>query len=182
MVSFTLLSPLRFRAPFPEGLGPKPAVRTPVFSLNRSQSGFSLVEVVLAVAVVSFSLLPMVALLPTGLESVRESANDTALGAILEKARAELNQAAWSDVSSRLNGRQWFFDESGKHLPAGAASPGAYYLLRFVVNPAQVQGAAPLFENSARRVTLEVRYPVFAPANNQKTQLIALLAARQSSR
>jgi uncharacterized protein (TIGR02598 family) len=149
---------------------------------KRCQSGFSLVEVVLAVGVVSFSLLPMLALLPTGLESVRESANETALGAIVAKARAELNQAAWSDVSSNLNGNQWFFDESGKFLAGGAASPGAHYLLQFGVNSAQVEGAAPLFENSARRVTLEVRYPVFAPAGNQKTQLIALLAARQSSR
>ena len=151
-------------------------------SAKRCQSGFSLVEVVLAVGVVSFSLLPMLALLPTGLESVRESANEAALAAIVAKARAELNQAAWSDVSAKLNGRQWFFDESGKLLAGGAASPGAHYLLQFGVNSAQVEGAAPLFDASARRVTLEVKYPVFAPAKNQKSQVIALLAARQSSR
>jgi uncharacterized protein (TIGR02598 family) len=124
----------------------------------------------------------MVALLPTGLDGVRESANETALNGIVGKARAELNQAAWTDVSGALNGKLWFFDESGKHLPEGASSPGAHYSLNFVVNPAQVTGAAPSFETVSRRVTLEVKYPVFAPAANQKTLIVALLAARQSSR
>jgi uncharacterized protein (TIGR02598 family) len=164
------------------GSGLKNAQASPGMRIQCLKSGFSLVEVALAVGVVSFSLLPMVALLPTGLDGVRESANETALNGIVGKARAELNQAAWKDVSGTLNGKLWFFDESGKRLPDRASSPGAHYSLNFLVNSAQVTGAAPSFETVSRRVTLEIKYPVFAPAANQKTLTVALLAARQSSR
>jgi uncharacterized protein (TIGR02598 family) len=161
---------------------------------KRFQSGFSLVEVVLALGIVSFSLLPMLALLPTGLESIRESANETALSAIIGKARAELNLADWSQVSGSLTGsikgalkgslkdKRWFFDESGKFLPEGESSPGAFYELGSSVNDAQLVGGAPGFAKSARRVTFLVKYPMFAPPENQKTYAVALLVARQSSR
>jgi type II secretory pathway pseudopilin PulG len=57
--------------------------------LIHSIDAFSLVEVTLALAVVSFPMLSILALLPVGLETLRDSRVDTAVGDIHRQLRAE---------------------------------------------------------------------------------------------
>ncbi len=58
--------------------------------MNRLRCGFSLVEVVIALGVVSFALLTMMALLPLGLETNRVSAQETRAACILTELEADL--------------------------------------------------------------------------------------------
>lgn len=59
-----------------------------------SSAGFSLVEVTLAIGIVSFALLAVVALLPVGLKSVKNSAEQAAGAAVLESLSEALRNAA----------------------------------------------------------------------------------------
>jgi len=60
-------------------------------------SGFSLVEVTLSIAIVSFALLAVVALLPTGLQSIRNSTEQAAAAASLNTIAEALRHAQTID-------------------------------------------------------------------------------------
>jgi hypothetical protein len=68
----------------------------------RRKAGFTLVEVTLAMGLVSFALLPLMALLPQGLSTVRYSVTETALGSMLGKVRSELNQSSFDTLDQTL--------------------------------------------------------------------------------
>ena len=53
-------------------------------------TAFTLIEVVMAMAVVSFALLAITGLLPVGLQTMRDSQNDQALGTIANQVRGDL--------------------------------------------------------------------------------------------
>ena len=59
----------------------------------RRHTAFSLVEVTLALGIVSFCLLSLTGLLTTGLTSVRESRDEAAAGAFLERLTQSLDSA-----------------------------------------------------------------------------------------
>lgn len=72
--------------------------------------GFSLVEVVLALGVMSFALTSMLAILPTGLNIFRESVEASARADILRKLTSELQQTSFKDVQS-TSAMRYFTDE-----------------------------------------------------------------------
>lgn len=59
--------------------------------------GFSLVEVTLAIGIISFALLAVVALLPVGLKSVKNSSEQAAGAAVLQGLSEALRHAATDD-------------------------------------------------------------------------------------
>jgi|GEM_PF-2034324 len=146
----------------------------------RPRRGFSLVEVAVAMGVVTFSLLGVVTLLPAGLTTVKESADEAARSAIVRRVRAELNQAHFDDVATGLAGQTWYFDAAGIRLPDGQLEAERHYEVRFASGIPGLPGAASGMEGSARRISLTMRAPVFAPAAAQTVRVVSLLASRQS--
>jgi uncharacterized protein (TIGR02598 family) len=149
----------------------------------RRAGGFTLVEVSLAMAVASFALLPLMALLPEGLSTVRYSATETALGAMLGKVRSELNQSSFDTLSQTLPSETtpWYFDEAGSRVDAGATQKH-YFIVSAEVDVPNIPATPAGFENSAKRVRLRMSYPAFADVKFRRTQEVALLAARQTSK
>lgn len=144
-------------------------------------AAFSLVEVTMALGIVSFAVLSLVALLPSGLQSVRDSANEAALSAIVRTVRGELNQASFADVTTALPTQTWYFNESGNRLDDSAPAAERFFKLGFDSSIPSAAGAASSFEQSLRALTLTVRFPASAPPSGQTIRTVTLLAARQTT-
>lgn len=142
---------------------------------------FSLVEVTMAIGIVSFGVLSLLALLPSGLQSVRDSANEAAMSAIVRSVRGELNQASFGDVVNTLPAQTWYFNEAGNRLEATAPETDRFFKISFDSSFPAAAGAADAFEESLRVFTLTIRYPAFAVAADQTTKTVTLLTARQTS-
>ena len=87
----------------------------------RCSLGFSLVEVVLALGVTSFTLLGMVALIPAGLSSAREAADATTESQIIQYSRNQLELTTFTNLPS-WTGTKSYFDFQGLPTTQGAAS------------------------------------------------------------
>jgi uncharacterized protein (TIGR02598 family) len=83
------------------------------------RAAFSLVEVTIAIGVVSFSLLTLFALLPIGLKENQNSASQTAATSVLTKVIADLRAAPKANSSSSRFGITYgtvttlYFDSEG---------------------------------------------------------------------
>jgi uncharacterized protein (TIGR02598 family) len=95
---------------------------TSSFSLNRPpgsgrflKRGFSLVEVVIAVGIISFSLIALMGLLPVGLKTLQESTDTTTQATVFQNIVMEAQQIDFSTLTnSALTNR--FYDAEGHEL------------------------------------------------------------------
>ena len=143
-------------------------------------TAFSLIEVVLAVAIVSFSLLAIIGLLPVGLTSVRDSENDQAVGQIATQLRGQLQQISFVGANagniSQLSGSNNFYTAEGLLITSSLTNLVPYYRATFAVNKAGVAGSAFNTAN-ADTVVVTLAYP--APVYNQTTTF-SLFATSQA--
>lgn len=99
--------------------------------------GFSLVEVTLAMAIVSLGVLSVVSTMPAGQEMLRRAVNDSIESRIAQELMAKLGGSNWSETNnlSSYDGSLWHFDSQGNELIAavGGTTPAA------AVYTAQVQ-------------------------------------------
>jgi len=148
---------------------------------NRSiRQAFSLIEVTIAMGIISFAVTTLVALLPGGLQAVRDSATETSLSAIVRQVRSELNQASFTDVTTQLPSQTWYFNEAGLRL-VDTNTADRFFVVTFSTANPTLAGQADNFEESARSLSLTARYPSFAPAASQRKSKLTLLTARQTS-
>ena len=124
---------------------------------GRRNCAFSLVEVVLALGILSFAGLAVVGLLVAGLNSSRESNTKLAVANITRHLRADLQA---TNYTSLTNGTNYFTDE-GYQITNGTTSNRFYTA---VISP-----AAPVYptngttSTNAKTVALNIFYPY--PAN-----------------
>ncbi|XHR30548.1 MAG: Verru_Chthon cassette protein B [Chthoniobacteraceae bacterium] len=144
------------------------------------RGAFSLIEVTIAMGIISFAVTALVALLPGGLQAVRDSATETSLSAIVRQVRSELNQASFTDVTTQLPSQTWYFSEAGLRL-VDTNTTDRFFAVTFSATTPELAGQADSFEESARSLLLTVSYPSFAPAASQKQSKLTILAARQTS-
>jgi uncharacterized protein (TIGR02598 family) len=154
----------------------KPPIRR-----NRLLNAFSLVEVAMAMSITSFSLLSVIALLPSGLQAVKDSAQDTALSSIIRSVRAELNQTAFTDVRDKLTQQSWHFDYTGLRLDGTSNQQDRYFEVTFDAKAPTLPAGLDV-STVAQTVTIRATYPVGAPSTSQTKKSIVLLASRQSGR
>jgi len=105
-----------FRAP-PKKTDPGAMHQSP--NAKRHPCGFSLIEVTLAIGIVSFALLPVVALLPIGLRTVKSTTEQVAAANVLNGIAAALRSAKSQD------GTNYTATYAGKTIAFSiATSPG----------------------------------------------------------
>ena len=132
---------LRVTSPF----GNRPIPR---LGLCMRRTGFSLVEVVIALGIVGIAFVPLMGLLPTGLGSFRSSVDRSATARIVERMGNEAKQSDFDAVTSQVADR--FFDDQGNEV---AASKSIYqarmtvqsdntHLKRLVIQVARNPGGA----------------------------------------
>ena len=135
----------------------KTAVRHSV-RVGMGSSGFSLIEVVIAIGVVSLALLPLLGLLPVGLNSNRSSTTQTGAMSLATAIAADIRTTT-TGVSPRFGiqtaafgGQTLYFDETGVLGTLQPGKPGY---------KAYVQAVAVSTTKTVVRVTLT--WPPQAP-------------------
>lgn len=120
---------------------------------HRRAGGFSLVEVTLALGLVSFALVSTLGLLPTGLSTLRSSMNQTVEAQILQSIANRSIIASYGNVDTNT----LYYDDEG--LPVDRADK-AYYI-------ANISPQAVSFPGSSNAVSL---------TNSLKTVRVAVVA------
>lgn len=126
---------------------------------RRAGTAFSLVEVVLAIGIVSFAVVAMLGLMATGLRSAEGSAVDLALANITRSLRAEAQATPYADLS---RGEQTFYFTEGGYPTPDNSTEGAFY--RVVMTPAVPAGS--ITTNNALVMGVQVYHPYPAQAQS----------------
>lgn len=160
-----------------------PPSRSATSTRLANKRAFSLVEVVLAIGVVSFSMMAMVGVLPIGLRSAQESNAQVAMANIGRQLQGELQQISFSTDSSdplnisSLSSSPYYYTLEGLKTTSAA---DRYYEAKFDVANAKLSGA-PFSTANARTVTVTLSYPLSAPEANRQTSVFSLLLAKQKN-
>jgi len=92
------------------------------FSRNRRRnSGFSLVEVVLAVGVVAFAFIPLLGLVPMGLNASRQAIDTTVEAQIVQQMTGQAQQTDFSQLANLAGTTVTCFDANGNVTTASSA-------------------------------------------------------------
>ena len=100
----------------------KNSPKTPYPQCRRSQGrrysstkGFSLIEVTIALGIVAAVLVPLMAMLPESVRTMREATDLTTSSRILEEVMNEAQMTDYSDLRS-FAGRERYYDEQGNDI------------------------------------------------------------------
>jgi len=131
---------------------------------SRPTGGFSLTEVTIAIGIVAFGLLVLFGLLPTGLNVVRESSDESIAVNILTSATSDISATPKEgNTSSRFSiptkvdedaEGQLYFDEYGNRVDT---QDEAIYRLRWQARPRNAGTHTP------PNILLQVAWPAAAP-------------------
>lgn len=97
-------------------------------ALLRKSGGFSLVEVAMAMAIVSFTLVSILGLLPMGLSNFRQAMNTTVESQIVQGLTSELRLTSFQNLANGTT----YYDADGNAL---TSSVGAIYTATTTFGP-----------------------------------------------
>jgi len=159
---------------------------------NRIREAFSLVEVTIALGLVTFGLVVLFALLPTGLNLVKQSEDEGVAVNILTMVAADFQSVAKAATetprfeipfrngrSSGLfgSGTPLFFSESGMWLPEvqastvqQAAESGAFFMASYSIRARDTQNSTP------PTAMLMVSWPALAANPSGNVECLVVLA------
>jgi|GEM_PF-2772939 len=123
-------------------------------------AAFSLVEVALALAIAAVGLVPLLGLLPIGLNQEREAMFQTCRSHILSQIAADLGMLTSSGADAYFDDSQ-FYSENGERLKAG--EDGAVYQVTLTPVQARYPGSGTLDTGGdasrLKWIHVEIRYP-----------------------
>ena len=124
--------------------------RRALLSRFSARAAFTLVEVVLALGLCVFAVLPVVGLLPMALRSAKDATDTTQQSKIIQRVANELLQTPFAQLPSRLTDRQ--FDYDGMEVATGG---DVYYTAGVSLADLSIPGAT---DSSAKiyRVAINV--------------------------
>ena len=155
---------------------------SPLLRPTRRSHAFSLVEVVLAIGVVSFAMMAVLGTLPVGLKSSRESRGQVATANIARQIQGELQQISFRTDSAdtltvqNLADTPFYFTLEGTRTGADQA----YYIASFAVADVSLPGLS-IDPANARRVTVTVSHPADAAPEDRQESIFSLLLAKQKT-
>lgn len=104
-------------------------------SLWRTAAGMSLVELVMAIGIIGFAMVPLMGLMPAGLNLMRDSADGFALSLIRRDLAAECRSIGYSELMAKTpGGMEFFFGANGERVEA--SSPLRIYRVQLQANTA----------------------------------------------
>lgn len=156
---------------------PEKSVRVSVSAVVMDYArAFSLIEVVVAVGMVSFTVLAIMGMLTTALGITQSAAAAQFEGVIAEQLRSEVQQLS-PHVIQGLDGQTRYYSHEGREV---ALQQDAYYVLSLRVGNPVVAGTPPTgLEPWLKIVRATLEFPLGAPAANREKRVISLLAAAQ---
>ncbi|MDA0812157.1 MAG: Verru_Chthon cassette protein B [Verrucomicrobia bacterium] len=119
-------------------------------------SGFSLVEVVIALGIVATVMVALMALLPLGMDALRESANLTVQSRIAQDLIGDVQQADW-DTLTRYENELRYFDGEGTTLETAGSGTRLYSAkIEFPETPITLPGLGQ--NRYARKIVIKVAF------------------------
>ena len=104
----------------------------------RSASGFSLIETVLALGIMSLAITALLGLLPHGLEMSRKAANASAQSRIIDQLRNRLANNSFDGLKA-MRDQILHFDDQGELLDDDSDLSGSVYIGRVVASNTGIQ-------------------------------------------
>jgi uncharacterized protein (TIGR02598 family) len=117
---------------------------------GRVSQGFSLVEVTMALGVVSFAVLAVMGLLPVGLSNLRQSMDQTVEAQIVQAIAAQSVVARFTGLATGVQ----YFDDEG--LPTDAGQD-ARYTANVTVTPPAYPGSTNSTDIGSSLATVRIR-------------------------
>jgi len=90
----------------------------------QSRSGFSLVEVVLALGICSFAMLAIVGMIPVGLSTFQDAMTTTVQSQIMQRIAGDVLLADYSNLAGSV--QETYYNEQGTSVDAATAVDLAY--------------------------------------------------------
>ena len=158
---------------------------------NGGVRGFSLVEVVMALGIVAFAMLSIVGLLPLGLDTVKESMNQTVTASIAQEIRGELRQISFLSTNTynidALCAQTYAQYYTMDGIKTTASDAEAFYKAAFANLASETAAGAtfapakPEDPYNAKNITVTLSYPLNAPETKRKNIVFSLFIAKQTS-
>lgn len=138
----------------------------------RARHAFSLVEVVLAIGVVSFGLLAVLGLMPVGLTTMRQAMDNSIETQIAKQIGGEALLTPFSTLVTNFAGKTFYYDEQGTRQTA-SSDKTRYWASTTLTNTgfpgsANIPSATPL-TNSVLTLRLDLVTAASASAKNRVT-------------
>lgn len=142
---------------------------------NRSRpvkGGFTLIETILAIGIVAFAMLPILGLVPVGLNNLREAISFTAESQIIQSLSNDILLTDYDLVVARYGGGadvHYYDDEGGQLL--GPDAPGRVYTARVTLKDVSAPADASVAPATSKCAIIELTNLKF-PQNGKKYSLI----------
>lgn len=114
--------------------------------LHRNKNAFSLIEVTIALGIVAFAMVPLMALLPMGAQTQKQSIEESIVAQIQQKIVGDLQRAEFSKLlESAASGPEiYYFDEQGTEVESDTTGVGAgnrlYDVEVTLIHPVELAG------------------------------------------
>lgn len=168
--------------PTPQRDLPDTMFAQPLPNFSKSAKAFSLIEVVLALGIVSFAMMAVVGTLPVGLRSSQQSRTQIAAANIARQIQGDLQQISFQNSSTdaltveKLPSNPFYFSQDGTRSVAS----DAYYVAKFTLNNVSAPGLS-VNSSNARSVKVSITYPASATEANRQQVVYSLLLAKQKN-
>lgn len=98
------------------------------------ERGFSLIEVVMAIGIISFSMVAVMGLIPVGLTTMQQATDDNMVAQIAKQVSGEVLLTPFSQLRTKYSPTNFYFDDQGiKEDPASDHT--RYWVSTSLVNP-----------------------------------------------
>ncbi|PTX98261.1 hypothetical protein DB345_05350 [Spartobacteria bacterium LR76] len=154
----------------------------PLPHFSKPARAFSLIEVVLALGIVSFAMMAVVGTLPVGLRSAQQSRSQIAAANIARQIQGDLQQISFESSSSddltiaTLPDNPFYFSQDGTR----SQERDAYYVASFTLNAINAPGLS-VNSSNARSVKVSISYPASVAKANRQEVVYSLLLAKQKN-
>ena len=122
---------------------------------------FSLIEVIIALGIFAFVVVPIIALVSSGMKSLRQSMDDSVRGEIVRKVVGEAMRVPYANLGTEFNGINFYFDDEG--VQQGSSNAQTIFVVSNTVdNPPSL-----VTSNTNIAQLLKVTVQHFADTNNK---------------
>jgi len=136
--------------------------------IHKSDSGSTLVEVMIVVGLLVSVMLPLLGLLSIGLETGQKAGVNVIGSRITNQLMSEVQQSEWSELD-QWNGRTVYFDDQGSTLKeADSANPSATFVGRvYVSSPGVILATQSSIANAMHRKVTTVVCPAMSDSGDR---------------
>lgn len=106
---------------------------------SSTRHGFSLVEVILSLGIVSFALVAMLGLLSVGFNASKQSTEDTLISTMTSKITSELRGTSSVTAATMTTPKEYYFDAQGILMTTGTGA--VYYCQATMRHPSSSEVA-----------------------------------------